>query len=127
MSLFEDTFEVTQVNPDGKKFDKGARTQRRLQTAGGNSALNGRRRARSSHPSAVSSTHALLLACACVLTDVATVNRLVARGENYLMDLVLDINSQVGAARTHRHTQNATGIPSAGANAIANANANATG
>jgi len=27
MSLFEDTFEVTQVNPDGKKFDKGARTK----------------------------------------------------------------------------------------------------
>jgi len=43
--LFEDSFEVTQVNPDGKKFDK--------------------------------------------------VNRLVARGENYEMDLVLDINSQL--------------------------------
>jgi len=42
---------------------------------------------------------------ACVLTDVATVNRLVARGENYLMDLVLDINSQVGAARTAAPTR----------------------
>jgi hypothetical protein len=26
--LFEDTFEVTAVNPDGKKFDKGQRRER---------------------------------------------------------------------------------------------------
>ena len=39
-----------------------------------------------------------------MLTDVTTVNRLVARGENYLMDLVLDINSQVGTARTDTDT-----------------------
>ena len=43
--LFEDTFEVTAVNPDGKKFDK--------------------------------------------------VTRLVCRGENYDMALVLDYNSQI--------------------------------
>ena len=40
-----------------------------LRTADGDSALNGRRRARSAHPSAVSSTHALLLACSRVRAD----------------------------------------------------------
>jgi len=45
MSLFEDTFEITEVNPDGKKFDK--------------------------------------------------VSRVVGRGDNYDMELVLDVASQL--------------------------------
>jgi len=56
------------------------------------------------HPRSRPLTRFCLLARACVLTDVTTVNRLVARGENYLMDLVLDINSQVGTARTDTDT-----------------------
>lgn len=72
--LFQDIFTVTGVNPDGKKFDKGA------------------------HPQLLRN-----LSCHTV-ADLAivcfAVNRLICKSETYEMDLSLDIASEVYPLKT---------------------------
>jgi DNA-directed RNA polymerase I, II, and III subunit RPABC3 len=80
--LFEDNFDVTGVNPDGKKFDKGQRRSTRA-IVGTASNRSGRE---------VVDHWKLTLDSA--LFHSPPVNRLICSSDNGL-DMVLDINSQL--------------------------------
>lgn len=91
MSVFEDTFEVVEVDPDGKKFERGVCLLRCLF-----STLCSRRSCFLVQPDLATNTTQLTCRPRNYNSySFPSVSRIVCRSENYGMDLICDINFEL--------------------------------